>query len=232
MEIFRTGHDVRAYARSHDGVSLRAQRAEDTELVRNLIRDFSGNVVFLERVRAAIMYLHRQLNFGAGDVPLCSSGFTFLAGTGNPSPDDEQMKRMSAALIRLCTRRHATFDKIFYSESHLPRHITEILRDLADIKSVAYRRSMTEWHGAASQEQSVAPTGSDGNSPGEQYGTQAGSSFAAATAAGTLQNDEALVPPATNETERHELPPQRERANSSISDAADAASHENYRTRL
>ncbi|SUA88971.1 hypothetical protein [Pandoraea pulmonicola] len=228
MEIFRTGHDVRAYARSHDGVSLRAQRAEDTELVRNLICDFSGNVLFLERVKSAIVYLHRQLNFGAGDVPLCSSGFGFLAGTGKPSPDKEQMERMSAALIRLCTRRHATFDKIFYSESHLPRHITEILRDLADLTSVARSRSMAEGQGAASQEPPAEPTGSDGNSPVEPHDAQAGPSFAA-SADGTLQNDEVLVPPPTNETERDELSPQRERASSSISDTA---SHENYRTRL
>ncbi|VVE23811.1 hypothetical protein PHO31112_03271 [Pandoraea horticolens] len=105
------------------------------------------------------MYLHRQLNFGAGDVPLSASGFAFLVGTGNPSPDREQLECMSAALIRLCTRRHATFDKIFYSESHLPRHIAEILRDLTDLVSVAHSLPVTVEHRASSEEPPVEPAG-------------------------------------------------------------------------
>ncbi|WP_147284641.1 hypothetical protein [Pandoraea pulmonicola] len=151
MQIFRIGHDVRAYARDHGGVSLSSQRAEDTEIVRNIIRDFSGNAYFLDRVGAAIIYLHRQLNFEADGMEISASGLAAdLAGAGDSSPDNEQLERMSAALIRLCTHRHATFDNIFYGESHLPRHIAEIMRDLVDLVSVAYCRSVTERLGDSS----------------------------------------------------------------------------------
>ncbi|VVD82669.1 hypothetical protein PHO31112_01193 [Pandoraea horticolens] len=170
MPILRTGHDVRAYARNHDGGSLRDQRAEDTKIVRNIVHDFSGNVFFLERVRSAILYLHRQLNFGAGHVSLSSSVSAFLAGTAEPSPDNEQLERMSAALIRLCTRRHATFDKIFYGESHLPCHITEILRDVTDLVSVAHSQSVTEWHGASLEAPLAELAGSYESSLEEQHG--------------------------------------------------------------
>jgi hypothetical protein len=213
MQIFRTGHDVRAYARNHDGVSLGDQRAEDTELVRNLIRDFSGNTLFLERVGTTIVYLHRKLNFKTDSAELSASGLAVeLAGTGDPSPDNEQLERMSAALIRLCTRRHATFDRIFHSESHLPRHIAEIRRDLADMVSAAHSRSETERHGDSSDELFSAPLESYVSFPMMYYED---SPFPASDYR-TLQNKEAFVSQAANRTERDEVSLQWERANPSM----------------
>jgi hypothetical protein len=212
MQIFRTGHDVRAYARNHDGVSLRRQRAEDAEIVRNIVHDFSGNSFFLERLRSSIVYLHRQLNFGNGDVELSAPGVAvFLSGTGEPSPEREQLERMSASLIRLCTRRHATFDKIFHGESHLPSHIAEILRDLADLVSIARNRPATEEQGPSSRDPFAQLTEHYERILAEQRRAYQGASFPA-TGHEMPLDKEKFVSLATNQTERDELTLQWERA--------------------
>ncbi|SUA88588.1 hypothetical protein [Pandoraea pulmonicola] len=212
MQIFRTGHDVRAYARNHDGVSLRRQRAEDTEIVRNMVQDFSENPFFLERLRSSIVYLHRQLNFGTGDVELSAPGVAvFLSGTGEPSPEREQLERMSASLIRLCTRRHATFDKIFYGESHLPRHIAEIVRDLADLVSVARNRRVTAEQGPSSSDPFAQLTEHYERILAEQRSAYQSSSFST-TSHEMPQVKGTFVSVTTNQTERDELSLQRERA--------------------
>ncbi|VVE51938.1 hypothetical protein PHO31112_04750 [Pandoraea horticolens] len=131
MQIFGTGHDVRAYARNHDGISLKAQRTSDSETVRNIIRDYSGNAVFLQRAASTIHYLHKQLNLekSSEEISVLSVA-NRLDGTDEPWPNSAQREHMAAALIRLCTRRHATFDRLFRSKSNFPHHIAEILQDL------------------------------------------------------------------------------------------------------
>jgi hypothetical protein len=131
MQIFRTGHDVRAYARSHDEIPLKDQRTKDSETVRSIIRNYSGNYIFLQRTAAVIRHLHRQLNVESdGELISAQSVANQLDGTVDPWPGNAQREHMAAALIRLCTRRHASFDRLFCGESRLPHHVAEILRDL------------------------------------------------------------------------------------------------------
>ncbi|AJC22318.1 hypothetical protein RO07_20790 [Pandoraea pulmonicola] len=177
-----------------------------------MVQDFSENPFFLERLRSSIVYLHRQLNFGTGDVELSAPGVAvFLSGTGEPSPEREQLERMSASLIRLCTRRHATFDKIFYGESHLPRHIAEIVRDLADLVSVARNRRVTAEQGPSSSDPFAQLTEHYERILAEQRSAYQSSSFST-TSHEMPQVKGTFVSVTTNQTERDELSLQRERA--------------------
>ncbi|WP_150622194.1 hypothetical protein [Pandoraea horticolens] len=130
-------------------------------------------------------------------------------------PDNEQLDRMSAALIRLCTRRHATFDKLFHSESHLPRHIAEIVRDLADMVSIAHNLPVIEGQEPALGDSFAGLTERYESLLVGQYDTHESSSFPV-TGRGMLQNKDEFVSQATNEKARDELPLQGEHVNLSM----------------
>jgi len=120
-------HQVRARERMLRG-DISDSRALDVQRVRQLIEGCDSTPLRLKLI-VIIEWLHAKLNFDAMPVD---------AIRGNESL--QQIKEMLEphgateahieSLIRLCTRRHATFDQIFRNDDALPRHVAEIQGDL------------------------------------------------------------------------------------------------------